>query len=114
MLNAPLIDPSIDHNCSFDRSPICCKLKKRVLGFLKVQKMAKGEMNQKLVYCGSVAWDWIGRRSAKGAPPKEEMQAFEFASPQVYGPAIDLNIKSAITSNTASHCVLIDSNWKFI
>jgi hypothetical protein len=25
-----------------------------------------------LVFCGSTAWDWIGRKNNKGAPSKEE------------------------------------------
>jgi 3-deoxy-D-arabino-heptulosonate 7-phosphate (DAHP) synthase class II len=28
--------------------------------------------NAKLVYCGSTHWDWIGRRTAKGAPKGDE------------------------------------------
>jgi hypothetical protein len=63
---------------------------------------------KKLVWCGSTAWNWIGRRTAKAAPKKEEMQEFEFEVPHVYGPAWYINVEKAITSCSSSHVILID------
>lgn len=63
-----------------------------------------------LVWCGSTAWNWIGRRTAKGAPKGDEMTDFEFASPHVYGPTSDLDIQKAITHCSSSHVVVIDAD----
>ncbi|KAJ2994565.1 hypothetical protein HDV02_001494 [Globomyces sp. JEL0801] len=61
-----------------------------------------------LVFCGSTAWDWIGRRNGKGAPNKEKMAEMEYSSPHVYGPAAYINVQKVFTHCTSAHAVLVD------
>ncbi|KAI8900764.1 regulator of chromosome condensation 1/beta-lactamase-inhibitor protein II [Globomyces pollinis-pini] len=61
-----------------------------------------------LVFCGSTAWDWIGRRNGKGAPNKEKMAEMEYSSPHVYGPAAYINVQKVFTHCTSAHAVLLD------
>jgi alpha-tubulin suppressor-like RCC1 family protein len=63
-----------------------------------------------LAWSGSIAWDWIGRRTANNAPKKDEMEKLEFAAPHIYGPAKDIIVHKAITHCTSSHVIIIDVN----
>ncbi len=61
----------------------------------------------KLVLCGSIIWDFIGRRNAKNAP-KDLYSTHEFSSPHVYGPTSDIEIDQVVTHCTAAHFIIID------
>ncbi|KAJ3372581.1 Protein rcc2 [Kappamyces sp. JEL0680] len=51
-----------------------------------------------LVLCGSISWDWIGRRTAKGAPSKDQ-----------YEPT--LTAAKVFTSCVSAHQVIVDGKW---
>ncbi|KAI8910288.1 regulator of chromosome condensation 1/beta-lactamase-inhibitor protein II [Gorgonomyces haynaldii] len=59
-----------------------------------------------LVYCGSAAWEYIGRKPP--ASQKHLVQDLEFPEPHIYGPAYYINVASVHTHCTASHNIIID------
>ncbi|KAJ3302632.1 hypothetical protein HDV03_004817 [Kappamyces sp. JEL0829] len=64
-----------------------------------------------LVLCGSISWDWIGRRTAKGAPSKDQLAHLEFPTPKVYGPARHIKATKVFTSCVSAHQVIVDGKW---
>jgi hypothetical protein len=71
--------------------------------------MSNADFAGGLVYCGSAAWDFIGRKP--GPDNKDEIEKLQFPAPNIYGPAAYIDVKSVHTHCTASHNVIIDGKY---